>query len=318
MGFSDNLDDDRLLTCVVCRAPFGIIASFCGECGVRRDQALGIERAKITQTLIPNLPLPPKHPVVENPPQIYPHDVVNPEILTSFPEPPRRPVSAGSLKWQMFKGNIRLRIESIASFSENHAGKLNFMGTFVFLIGTYFFIQAQIFAASTPVSDVENILQKAIVHDTGYFDALGADGSHLRFPAKYQYWNTTSASQWRTNFSGNGWFGSTTISAYAKGKYFDDQPFDMELKAEYTTKFGIFREITWVPLSPPATFTLDYPYNADTVIYINGLAAGTVSNPAVREGTYWVYPGPLKVDYFRNGQKTSDSFEIFIGTSGTN
>jgi hypothetical protein len=260
------------------------------------------------------VPVYPRQPEFEP----LPHGRFEPAVSYVAPvSPPPPPPRQKSLKWQHFVGNTRLRIEALTSATERHAGKINLTGTLVFIAGTYFFIQAQIFAASTPVLDVENILQKAIVHDTEYFDVLGADGTHPRFPSRYQIWDTTNASQWRANYSGNGWLGNTTISTYAQGEYFDDQPFELKLKAQYSSKWGVFREITWVPVTPPATFELDYPSGIQTVIYINGLAAGTVGNPVIQEGTYWVYPGPLKIDFFRNGSKTSDSYEGFIGTTGS-
>ena len=54
MGFSEGTEDEFLLTCFVCKEPFGMLAAFCGGCGARRDQAMGIERAKESQQISQN------------------------------------------------------------------------------------------------------------------------------------------------------------------------------------------------------------------------------------------------------------------------
>jgi hypothetical protein len=40
MGFSQGTADELLLTCIVCREPFGMTSQFCGECGANRMQVL--------------------------------------------------------------------------------------------------------------------------------------------------------------------------------------------------------------------------------------------------------------------------------------
>ena len=74
MGFSEGLEDEFLLTCFVCKSPFGMLAMFCGECGCKRDQALGIERASTRQQIINN-------------------DLVTPSFIQQAPEVPDEPLS---------------------------------------------------------------------------------------------------------------------------------------------------------------------------------------------------------------------------------
>jgi len=36
----------------------------------------------------------------------------------------------------------------------------------------------------------------------------------------------------------------------------------------------------------------------------------------VKEGTYFIYPGQLEIKFYRNGNETDESFEVFIQTTG--
>ena len=85
MGFSEGLEDEFLLICFVCKSPFGILAMFCGECGCKRDQALGIERASTRQQIVNNNLVTPSFI------QQAPDAAAIPEAAPNFPPQPLRP-----------------------------------------------------------------------------------------------------------------------------------------------------------------------------------------------------------------------------------
>jgi hypothetical protein len=313
MGFSEGLEDDFLLTCFVCKSPFGMLASFCGECGCRRDQALGIERASTQQQIVNNDLTEPSYYEQAPDANVIPEYE---EIFATPGTPPPPPVKQKSIKSQMRRQNRAIRLEKLNDFQERNARKLNFVGGFLFLVSSYMLVQSFIFAQSSPLATAEDILQKGAHRDSSYFTDLGADSSTKFFPANYSKWGASNAVSWVTNYESNGWSGNATVFTTPSGSQYDDISIELPLKAIYSTKFGIFRQIEWAPANPPATLTIDYPYGSSTAIYINGLAAGTVNKPAVREGTYWVYPGPMEVTYYSYGSETEDSFSYFIDAFG--
>ena len=65
---------------------------------------------------------------------------------------------------------------------------------------------------------------------------------------------------------------------------------------------------------------LKYPSLNGAAIYINGLAAGTTTQPSVSEGEYQIYPGPLNITFFdpTTGEELSEySRYLFIDAQGT-
>ena len=52
MTIEEGTGDEFLLTCFVCKNPFGLVAQFCGYCQATRQQALGVERARPNQQII--------------------------------------------------------------------------------------------------------------------------------------------------------------------------------------------------------------------------------------------------------------------------
>ena len=52
MTIEEGTGDEFLLTCFVCKNPFGLVAQFCGYCQATRQQALGVERARPNQQIL--------------------------------------------------------------------------------------------------------------------------------------------------------------------------------------------------------------------------------------------------------------------------
>jgi hypothetical protein len=310
MGFSEGSADEFLLTCFVCKGSFGMVALFCGECGCKREQALGIERATTQQRIINNDLASPSYQTQLTTTQVSPETAPAPVVATA------KRVRKKSVPFQIFRQNTRLRLERMSNFQESHASKLNLVGSFLVLASVYIVIQSSIFASSNPVLNIEDTLKKGITRDLGYFKDLGAESTDTFFPARFQTWNASGAREWVTTYKVNGWTGSGTIKATPAGDGFDDTPIEVKVTAVYVSKYKIFREIKWVIANQPAQLKLEYPSNPDTLIYINGLSAGTVASPVVAENTYWMYPGPLEFKFYEDGRESTDSFVYFIDSFG--
>ena len=314
MGFSEGLEDEFLLTCVVCKSPFGMLAMFCGECGCRRDQALGIERASTRQQIVNNDLVTPSFI------QQAPDASVIPEVAEYFAAPPVAPAARQpkrqSVKKQIRRQNIAIRIESLSSFQERHARSLNLSGSLLFLLSTYMLVQSFIFSQSNPLGTTQTALELGAQRNPAYFQQLGADESTKKFPTAYLQWDASTATDWLTGYTVNGWLGKATVWTIPGSSELGDDRIEMQLKPEYEMVYGIFRQINWVPSNPPATINLTYPSDRNTAIYINGLAAGTVANPTIKEGTYLLYPGPLDVRFYQDGSDSVYSFYYFINAYG--
>ena len=314
MGFSEGLEDEFLLTCFVCKSPFGMLAMFCGECGCRRDQALGIERASVRQQIVNNDLVTPSFI------QQAPDAAVIPEVAEYFATPPPAPTARQpkrqSVKKQIRRQNIAIRIESLSSFQERHARSLNLSGSLLFVLSTYMLVQSLIFSQSNPLTTAENILELGSQRNPAYFQELGSDSNLQVLPTAFQQWDASGSTDWITRYTINGWTGKSTVSTFPIGTDLGNQRIELEMKAEYKRVFGVFRQVTWVPRNPAASINLTYPSDRNTVIYINGLAAGTVGNPAIKEGTYLIYPGPLDVRFFQDGSDSVYSFYYFINAYG--
>jgi hypothetical protein len=313
MGFSEGLEDEFLLICFVCKSPFGMLAMFCGDCGCKRDQALGIERASTRQQIINNDLVTPSFiqqaPDAEAIPEGAPY-FATPSVAPAAPAPKRE-----SVKKQIRRQNRILRIESLSNFQERHARALNLSGTVLFLMSTYILLQSFIFSQSNPLATTQVVLELGSQRNPAYFQQLGADTNTKTFPTAYLGWNASTTTDWLTGYTVNGWLGQATVWTIPGSSELGDDRIEMELKPEYKMVYGIFRQINWVPSNPPATIELVYPSDRNIAIYINGLAAGTVGNPTIEEGTYLIYPGPLNVTFYRDGS-VYDAYSYFIDAFG--
>jgi hypothetical protein len=313
MGFAEGLEDELLLTCFVCKGSFGMLAMFCGECGCKRDQALGIERATTQQRILGNDLNSPsfQNQELQNP------STVDPVAPQNSLTPTKKRSPRKSIPFQIFRQNMRLRLERTSNFQQLHAIKLNMAGSLLLMASIYIAIQGSIFASSNPVLNIEDILKSGITRESDYFEALGADSGSSFFPASYQPWNASGAREWVTTYKVNGWTGSGTIIATPAGDGFDDIPIEIQVKAVYVSKFKIFRDIKWVSTNQPAQLKIKYPSNPSTLIYVNGLSAGSVGSPVIPEDTYWMYPGPLEIKFYEDGSETADSVNYFIDSFGS-
>jgi len=326
MGFSEGTEDEFLLNCFVCKEPFGMLAAFCGGCGSRRDQAMGVERAKSSQQITANVIQTPSFeeqfllPKPEKPaasPLTKTTEPTDPFAdFATKPKTERKPRKK-SIRRQIFISNLRLRIEAVNQWQSKYARILNPTGTLLFLAVTALFAQSFLVGVSTPEVDAEKYLKAAVSRDEDYFEInnlIPKAEKHPIFPAKYL--TSNKSPDWLYKTSINGLSGKAEISLTPATSDIDATPIVLNMKAKYEKTLGVFRKASWVPSEQTATITIDYPFIKDTLIYINGFAAGTVGNPVVKEGTYFIYPGQLSIKFYRNGNETDESFEVFIQTSG--
>jgi hypothetical protein len=287
-----------------------MLALFCGGCGCKRDQALGIERASTRQQIVNNALVTPSF--IQQAPDAEAILEEAPYIATPSSAPARK---RESVKKQIRRQNRRLRIESLSNFQERHAIALNLSGTVLFLMSTYMFVQSFIFSQSNPLATTQVALELGSQRNPAYFQLLSADTNTKTFPTAYLSWDANTATDWLTGYTVNGWLGKATVWTLPGSSKLGDDRIEMELKPEYKMVYGIFRQINWAPSNPPATIKLAYPSDRTIAIYINGLAAGTVGNPTIKEGTYLIYPGPLNVTFYQDG-RVYDAYNYFIDAFG--
>ena len=344
MGFSQGTADEMLLTCIVCKSAFGLTAQFCGECGANRLQAQGVERVSVKQVILQNNSNVPSYKQSTNSSNSAP---VTPAATTSggsvfdsglsgqgfstTPPPPIMPTApavpkvSAQKKEQNFKKQVRrqdrqLRIEKFGEWQDRRSPIIFSLGFVSMLVLSFVLTQSYIFASSTPASAADRYILDGASRSPNYQNInneVEDAPSYPFFPVKFSTWNTSKALSWSNTYSWNGWLGDASITALAYGQAFEDDVIALDMKAVYTKKWVIFRDVEWIPADHAATLELTYPSNKSLRIYINGFAAGTVGNPAVKPGNYYVYPGELNfVFYDSYGQKTDFDQSFFIGLNG--
>jgi hypothetical protein len=222
-------------------------------------------------------------------------------------------------KTGVFQENLQLRSKNIDAWQKRNSKLVTTLGLISFVISAYFSTQSIIFSSSSPENVAQKHLQLGVTRDSKYFEGF-PDNSGIRFfPSRYSAWDDSSAGNWVTASSWNGWKGSATVNFSAGGSGYSGIPVTAKYTAEYESFLGIFRKAEWKS-EPPATIELEYPRNQQLSIYINGLAAGTVSRPAVSEGSYQMYPGEFSIQFFdlsTGEEETSLSRSYYIDAYGT-
>lgn len=339
MGFSQGTADELLLTCIVCREPFGMTAQFCGECGANRLQALGVERASIKQQILPNISTATSfghitsvgsQSVIGSTSQQQTFSTVDfnqntdkPEI--SRPASPAKPKEDVKKKEKVFNAQIRkqnrqLRIDKIIEWQDNKSSFVFSLGVISLLTISFVLTQSYIFANASPASTADQFILDGTSRSSNYQNinnGVTDSPKYEFFPVKYSNWSSSRAAYWSNEYSWNGWLGHATVNSLAAGKRFADDVVDFKLRAIYKKKWGIFREVEWVPAEHAATLKLTYPSDKTLRIYINGYAAGTVGNPAVKAGDYYLYPGELIIVFYdTSGNKADLDQNFFVGLYG--
>jgi hypothetical protein len=361
MGFSLGTADDLLLTCIVCKNPFGMTAQFCGECGAIRVQALGVERTSTRQNIVPNyqqtLPsgsvfgssnnqqsAPANFPPVNQPgksvfdsggaptggpnsnrPQgnsISPQGQRVPNRPPMQPQPPRENLKKKerAFKRQIRKQNRRLRIDRFTSWQDRRSPIVFTAGVASLLLICVVLTQSYLFAGASPADAADRYILDGTSRNANYQninDGITGAPDYPFFPVKYSKWVPARASFWSNNYSWNGWLGTATVTSVASSKDYPDDVLEFKMDATYKKKWGIFREVEWKPANHAATLKLTYPADKSLIISINGFAAGTVGNPAVKPGNYYLYPGQLDIIFYdKYGNKANYDQNIFVGLYG--
>lgn len=306
MAFVEGTGDEFLLTCFVCKNPFGLVAQFCGYCQATRQQALGVERARASQQIITDAPEP--QPV---------HNISS-EINT----PAAERVKKKPKRQNLFLQNMRLRLDNLKEWQITHSKPIGAVASALFIAFTYVIIQTYIFVNTAPTSDAEKYVYPAVTREVSYFDESTTDTATAKtkiFPAKYLKWDASSSDRWTTKANWNGWTGKADITFTPAGNLETDRPVLTQFKARYSTYWKVFRKISWEPAASAAILELTYPKDKNLTIYFNGLAAGSTANPAIPTGSYRMFPGPLEIKFYNLNTGTlvpAYSRTYFISTSG--
>lgn len=337
MGFSQGTADELLLTCIVCREPFGMTAQFCGECGANRMQALGVERASIQQKILPNVSsatsfsqTSPKGsgqtvfgtspaPVSNSSTSSYNEPRFSGSVVPPKPKENLKKEER-AFKTQIRKQNRQLRIDKLNQWQDRRSSLVFTVGVISLLSMSFVLTQSYIFANASPSTVADQFILDGTSRSANYQNInneIEDAPDYEFFPVKYSNWSSSRAAYWSNEYSWNGWLGKARVNSIAAGKRFADDVVDFELKATYKKKWGIFREVSWVPADHAATLALTYPTDKSLRIYINGFATGTVGNPAVKAGNYYLYPGEIKIVFYdRLGNKADLDQTFFVGLTG--
>lgn len=286
MAFIEGTGDEFLLTCFVCKNPFGLVAQFCGYCQATRQQALGVERAR------------PDQQVITDSPELKPVHNISSEISTPAEEPVKRQKPK---RQYLFFQNMRLRLDRFKEWQVNHSKPIGAAAGTLFVAFTYVIIQTYIFVNTSPIPVAEKYLYPAVTREAGYFDLTNPESSTAQtneFPTKYLKWDASSSNRWATTASWNGWNGKAEITFTPAGVGETDRAVLAQFEARYSTFWKVFRNITWEPAATATVLELSYPQEKNLTIYFNGLAAGSTLSPAVAAGTYRMFPGPLEIKFY--------------------
>ena len=219
MTIEEGTGDEFLLTCFVCKNPFGLVAQFCGYCQATRQQALGVERARPNQQIVEVVPTQPKF---EPQPKFTPPTATpnKSEFVPSAIKTPPAPKRQQTIKKQgVFQENIQLRSKNIDSWQKKNSKLVTTLGLISFVISAYFSTQSIIFSSSSPENAAQAHLQLGVTRDSKYFEGFPENSGIRFFPSRYSAWDDSSAGNWVTTSSWNGWKGSATVnfSAGASG-----------------------------------------------------------------------------------------------------
>lgn len=318
MTIEEGTGDEFLLTCFVCKNPFGLIAQFCGYCQATRQQALGVERAKPNQQIL--LVQETKPATITPPPQKSEPGVFQPTQTKNVEPKPIVKAQKHTIRQKsILLENAQLRSKSLGAWQKKNSKGFVSLGMIVFLFSLYFSIQSVIFLASSPLAAAEERLYLGATRNTAYFNNSTENAGIRFFPTRFSNWSDSSAEKWISNASWNGWKGSASVDYSAAGANMSGLPITGKFTATYSTTLGIFRKVEWLP-EAPAVIDIKYPSESGVSIYINNLAAGTTSQPTVSEGKYQIYPGSFTVKFYdlTTGQELSDySRSYFIEAQGT-
>jgi hypothetical protein len=207
-------------------------------------------------------------------------------------------------------------LEKISNWLLNRSRLVTSLGTIATVISLYFVAQTIVYTNTDPSAQVDSYIKAVAVHDSQYFNSpvLTPNLNTVPFlPSQYNQWPEASENSWIRTVYWNGWSKSAT-SVLSPGNNTNSLNLDLVGSAK-AGSFGIFKQISWAVKGPMATLEIRYPISKNLPIYINGISAGTTLKPAVAQGTYYVFPGPI-VFTFGDPALDINKFTVDIGTSG--
>lgn len=289
-------DQEFFFDCILCKSSFEYEARFCGECGVTRAQALGIERARFSQTIKRDEPEIIK-PIIED-------DKVIPALQTPKP---RKPSVIANIRY-----TFKFFIEQMIVIVNRFAIPIYFVALVSVVGSSYVITQHYIFEDIQETKLISEYLSAVSSRDVSYFDSSKTGNANLPpiLPIKYGVWEEANTNRWFSRSNWNGWSAQYSVIAYPQGDETSFYPIYFELKAKREKVFGVFRQNIWSLDEKLGTIEISYPENSSMPIYINGIYAGTVGNPEIKPGKYRVFPGPIKIGFAK--YVTYQDQDIFI------
>lgn len=312
MGFRNGSGSEKLLNCFACHEPMAIDAEFCSECGVRRAVATGYESADqpfegITDSF-KKVGLLSATSGLKN--------------LTKTIGDNQKKVASNLRK----VSRIRFFLgEKLTKFNNVliQRRKLIFIASgAMFVFSTYVLTQTLIFSTQKTDSFAEKYINLVSSRDSSevkmksiYFP----NPENLPIiPAKFQSWNEIEQITWKTDSTWNGWFGDAVVrfSPILGQKVDYEKAIEVNLSANFKSKWLIFREIDWVASLPMASIEIGPSIEKDQSISFNGTSAGNSNSPILSKKKYAIFPGPISIVLNGNGFTKERTFNAFVSSAG--
>ena len=191
----------------------------------------------------------------------------------------------------LFRSRIRPALyKFIGALSEGIRARRKLIygiSAFILVAGTYFLIQTLLFMSSNPNQLADRYIKAVAARDTSQLrkdsDLFPNPQNLPILPVEYQGWSKTDQASWQVASNWNGWFGTGEMEFTPRlgNEIYDDLTFSTKIKAVYTSKFLIFRDIRWVVADPIASADIRFGGDEGFGIVINNIPAGSVSNAKI-------------------------------------
>ena len=311
MGFRNGSGSEKLLNCVACHEPMALDAEFCSECGVRRAVATGYEsvgsesetkQGSLSEGVIGSLN----------------------QGIQSFGDSmqeSQKKLKSGVRKVSQIRFFFGERVSRFSNFLQLKK-KFVFAATAGMVVaGSYILTQTLIFSTQNADTFSEKYIElvasrdiSQIQKDSIYFP----NPENLPvLPVKFQVWDEVEQVTWKTDSEWNGWLGKGTVTfAPILDQDVDyENSVNIEIAAQFKSKWLIFREIDWVAALPVASIAMDSKIERNLDIRFNGLSAGTSNSPTLSQKKYALLPGPVSIALNGSGFTKERVFSTFATSS---
>ena len=311
MGFRNGSGSEKLLNCVACHEPMALDAEFCSECGVRRAVATGYEsvgsesetkQGSLSDGVIGSLN----------------------QGIQSFGDSmqeSQKKLKSGVRKISQVRFFFGERVSRFSNFLHLKK-KFVFAATAGMIVaGSYILTQTLIFSTQNADSFSEKYIELVASRDVSQFqkDSIYFPNPENLpvLPVKFQTWDEVEQVTWKTDSEWNGWLGKGTVTfAPVVNQDVDyENSVNIEITAQFKSKWLIFREIDWVASLPVASIEMNSKIEKNLDIKFNGLSAGTSNSPTLSQKKYALLPGPVSIALNGSGFTKERVFSTFASSS---